>query len=100
MNQLAHELMGHTFAETIVQFPKPMLMVFGEEDAIVRPPTGDFYHLQKSSNNRYYVGIENCNHFPMLQETAKFNRLLLDFLASDSGMSDLVLKEYWKRRTH
>ncbi len=36
----------------------------------------------------------------MLDETAKFNRLLIDFLALDSGLSprELELKEEWKRR--
>ncbi|MBE2198499.1 MAG: alpha/beta hydrolase [Anaerolinea sp.] len=100
MNALAKELMGCNFAEDLNDFPRPILMVFGEEDSVIRPPSGDYYHLQKSGNNRYYVGIDNCSHFPMLQETAKFNRLLLDFLSSDGDMTALTLKEYWTRRTH
>ncbi|MCA9971452.1 MAG: alpha/beta hydrolase [Anaerolineales bacterium] len=100
MNRLAQELLGYNFAADLLNFPKPVLMVFGEADTVVNPPAGDYHHLQNSGNNRYYVGIDNCNHFPMLQETAKFNRLLLDFLASDDDMSELTLKEYWTRRTH
>jgi hypothetical protein len=36
----------------------------------------------------------------MLDETSKFNRLLTDFLALDSGVSprDLQMKEEWRRR--
>jgi hypothetical protein len=36
----------------------------------------------------------------MMDEAARFNRLLTDFLALDSGLSprELQLKEEWKRR--
>jgi len=36
----------------------------------------------------------------MIDESAKFNRLLTDFLALDSNVSpqELQLKEEWKRR--
>jgi hypothetical protein len=36
----------------------------------------------------------------MIDETARFNRLLTDFLALDSGASprELQLKDEWKRR--
>ncbi len=64
MNASAKELLGCNFAEDLTNFPRPLLMVFGEEDSVIKPPSGDYYHLQKSGNNRYYVGIDNCNHFP------------------------------------
>ncbi len=36
----------------------------------------------------------------MIDEAARFNRLLIDFLALDSGLSprELELKEEWRRR--
>jgi len=36
----------------------------------------------------------------MIDETIRFNRLLTDFLALDSGVSpsELQMKEEWKRR--
>jgi len=36
----------------------------------------------------------------MIDETARFNRLLIDFLALESGITpqELQLKEEWKRR--
>ncbi len=97
MNNLASEMLGCNFAEDLHDFPKPLLYVFGEEDVVVRPPTnnGDF----QPAGKQYFVGIDNCNHFPMLQETAKFNRLLLDFLSADDDIAELTLKEYWQRRT-
>lgn len=94
---LTRELLGYSFVEDIDTFPRPVLMVYGDDDSVVKPPTED---AQKTGTNRYYVNMDHCSHFPMLQETAKFNRLLLDFLASDGDMAALALKEYWQRRTH
>ena len=100
MNRLAGELSATNFASRLMECPRPVLMVFGEQDPIVQPPSGDYYHLQKPGNNRYYVGLSECNHFPMLQEKAKFNRLLIDFiLAKEDALKDLSEKEFWTRRT-
>jgi hypothetical protein len=46
------------------------------------------------------IPFEACGHFPMLDEPARFNRLLMDFLSLPSGTSprQLQLKEEWKRR--
>ena len=46
------------------------------------------------------VIFEQSGHFPMLDETKKFNRLLVDFLSLASGDSprELQLKDEWKRR--
>ena len=50
--------------------------------------------------NIHSIGLEESRHFPMLDEAAKFNRLLADFLALKSGSSltELGLKEEWRRR--
>jgi pimeloyl-ACP methyl ester carboxylesterase len=99
MNLLAQEIGQRNFADHLTDCERPLLMVFGEQDPLVQPPAGDYYHLQKNGQNRFYVGLENCNHFPMLQETAKFNRLLLDFSLAGDDLSKLEPKEYWYRRT-
>jgi hypothetical protein len=46
------------------------------------------------------VALEQSAHFPMLDDPARFNRLLTDFLALESGESprDLQMKEEWRRR--
>jgi hypothetical protein len=48
----------------------------------------------------HQVVLDSSSHFPMIDETARFNRLMTDFLALDSGVSprELQLKEEWKRR--
>lgn len=74
------------------------LLVHGDKDPLITPPadglTLDF------TNNVHRIGLEDSRHFPMLDEAAKFNRLLGDFLALKSGenLANLGLKEEWKRR--
>lgn len=101
MNQLAQELAKYNLAADLTICPRPILLIFGEQDPVVQPPSGDYYHLQKPGNNRYYVALDNCTHFPMLQEAAKFNRLLMDFFhGNEDDLLNLAPKEYWQRRTH
>jgi pimeloyl-ACP methyl ester carboxylesterase len=76
----------------------PCLMVYGASDPVVLPPTLDT--VLSLPEHIHSVVFEGSGHFPMLDETTKFNRLLVDFLALSSGESPrhLQLKEEWKRR--
>jgi len=75
----------------------PCLLVYGQNDPAITLPdtTPDNYPY-----NTHIMLLEQSGHFPMLEDTARFNRLLTDFLALESGESprDLQLKEEWKRR--
>ena len=77
----------------------PCLLVSGDQDPLVGLPN----NLELSSllsDFGQHVILEGAGYFPMLDSTAKFNRLLTDFLALDSGLSikELGLKEEWRRR--
>lgn len=74
------------------------LLVYGDKDPLITPPQDGA--LADFTNNVHRVGLEESRHFPMLDEASKFNRLLGDFLALKSGesLSNLELKEEWKRR--
>ncbi|HEY9151640.1 MAG TPA: alpha/beta hydrolase [Anaerolineales bacterium] len=81
------------FRETDV----PCLLVYGQNDpSIIVPPV----ESAPTSLHMHQINLEGSGHFPMLDEAARFNRLLIDFLALDSGLSprELELKEEWKRR--
>jgi pimeloyl-ACP methyl ester carboxylesterase len=74
-----------------------LLAVYGEKDDIIDPsPTRN---LSKHRYNVRPIGLSESKHFPMLEETAKFNRLLKDFLDVKDDLSILELKEEWRRRT-
>ena len=74
----------------------PCLLVYGEKDQAISLPT----YEAATSTFTHQVVLEGSGHFPMIEETIKFNRLLTDFLALDSGASpsELQMKEEWKRR--
>ena len=73
----------------------PTLFVYGERDQAITIPD----EAANSTLTQQFT-LEESGHFPMLDETVKFNRLLTDFLALESGASpsELEMKEEWKRR--
>ncbi|MGZ9233999.1 MAG: alpha/beta fold hydrolase [Anaerolineales bacterium] len=74
----------------------PCLLVYGDKDPAITTPDGEY----SLSTMTHQIELENSGHFPMIDETTKFNRLLTDFLALDSGLSprELQMKEEWRRR--
>jgi pimeloyl-ACP methyl ester carboxylesterase len=82
----------------IQQVPQLTLAVYGEKDNVVDPVPVRALNGQRA--NVRPIGMADSKHFPMLEETNKFNRLLKDFLeVGDNDLSALELKEEWKRRT-
>lgn len=74
----------------------PGLLVYGDKDPAITTPDEEF----SLSTMIHQIELEGSGHFPMIDETSKFNRLLTDFLALDSGLSprELQMKEEWRRR--
>lgn len=74
----------------------PCLLIYGDKDPAITTPDGEY----SLSTMTHQIEMESSGHFPMIDETTKFNRLLTDFLALDSGASprDLQMKEEWRRR--
>jgi pimeloyl-ACP methyl ester carboxylesterase len=76
----------------------PCLFVHGQNDPAVEMISNESAAALPES--MHYIVFEQSGHFPMLDETNKYNRLLNDFLSLASGESprQLQLKEEWKRR--
>jgi len=88
----------------------PLLIVHGERDTLVTPPSADTGPaflpvptqarvsgaVQGADEFIRQIGLKDSMHFPMLDEAARFQRLLRDFL--DGDLASLELKEEWKRR--
>ena len=74
----------------------PCLLVYGEKDPAIFAPDESF----PLSSMTHQVLLEGSGHFPMIDESVKFNRLLTDFLALESGSnpSELQMKDEWRRR--
>jgi len=73
------------------------LLVYGQNDPAITIPAFD---LDSAPSMMQTVILDQTGHFPMLDDSPRFNRLLNDFLALESGESprDLQLKEEWRRR--
>ena len=91
------ELQANNIPGAARQTNLPCLFVYGQNDLAVPPPNAEKLNL---SHLMHSIVLEGSGHFPMLEETQVFNRLLVDFLALDSGASpqELEIKEEWKRR--
>ena len=79
------------------QGTQPTLVIYGENDSVIDPEP--VYMLNGRRPNLRPIGLAASKHFPMLEEANKFNRLLKDFLGTGDDLSELTLKEEWKRRT-
>ena len=80
------------------QFATSCLLVHGANDPVVLPPRPE--QLNEMPETMHAVLFEPGGHFPMLDDSSKFNRLVTDFLMLASGETprQLQLKEEWKRR--
>jgi pimeloyl-ACP methyl ester carboxylesterase len=74
------------------------LLVHGLNDPAIQAPT--MVQMNSLPEKSHAIGFEESAHFPMLDESSRFNRLMVDFLTLPSGESprQLQLKEEWKRR--
>ncbi len=80
----------------LLALAQPVLLLYGRSDPLVRPPTDG--SLSGLGNRKRVMWMDNAQHFPMLEEHNKFNRLLMDFLEAGDDLSCLALKEEWQRR--
>jgi len=92
-------LMDKDLKTQFAELKPPCLLVYGEKDNVVTPPPEDGWQ-NGITGNVHRISLDESRHFPMLDEAAKFNRLLSDFLSLKSGedLTNLGLKEEWKRR--
>ncbi len=74
----------------------PVVLAYGERDPIVPPPDGAW--LGPMPAHRRQVLLGESRPFPMLEETPKFTRLLMDFMEAGNNLAQLELKEEWKRK--
>ncbi len=80
----------------LAKLEAPMVAVFGEKDMIVsheqaRHLRPDHTQLQQA------ISMPRSNHFPFLDQPNVFNRMLVDFLSSDSS-DPVQIKTEWRRR--
>lgn len=88
---------NYNFQEKLYQVKCNILLVFGEKDDVVDP--APIKALNNETSHVKYISLGGSRHFPMVDENAKFNRLLKDFADKNATLESLSLKEEWRRRT-
>lgn len=73
----------------------PLLAIYGEKDTIVPPDHAQFLNGDHGRPHQLIV-LPRANHFPFLEKSNAFDRLLLDFLVSEG--TPVEIKEHWRRR--
>lgn len=73
----------------------PLLAIYGEKDSIVPSEHARFLNLEHGNPHQLIV-LPRANHFPFLEDSTTFNRLLRDFFESEG--SPVEVKEHWRRR--
>ncbi|MBN1642738.1 MAG: alpha/beta fold hydrolase [Anaerolineae bacterium] len=75
----------------------PVLAVYGENDNVIAPPAAHDLEGNALGSRVHMLCMPEARHFPMLDRSSQFNRLLLDFLQSDD-LHAIALKNEWQRR--
>jgi pimeloyl-ACP methyl ester carboxylesterase len=85
--------------ETLEAIDVPMLTVYGARDTVVSPEQADV--LEENHYVARALVLPRTRHFPMLDQPAKFTRLLRDFMdvKNPEGLQELTIKREWRRRT-
>ncbi|MBN1813769.1 MAG: alpha/beta fold hydrolase [Anaerolineae bacterium] len=90
-------VMGYDLRDVLSPLEEtPVLLAYGGDDPLIRVPEPAW--LEDFEDNVRSMSLDGAQHFPMLEERNKFNRLLKDFLDTEGDLESLTLKEEWQRR--
>jgi pimeloyl-ACP methyl ester carboxylesterase len=78
----------------LARLDRPLLAVYGANDSIVNHDQADL--LRDEYRSVQVLKMHGSNHFPFLDQPNVFNRMLLDFLASEG--TPVEIKAEWRRR--
>jgi pimeloyl-ACP methyl ester carboxylesterase len=87
----------NTFRE-LLQIGVPTLALLGEADTLMKLPEETVLSQLSARQQFKLIVLAGTRHFPMLEDPAKFTRLLRDFLEAPD-ITELEMKDEWKRRT-
>ncbi len=84
---------------TLGRVEVPLLAVYGDSDSVVSVSQAE--ELDENHYAARAIVLPGAHHFPMLDQTTKFSRLLHDFIdvSTPEELQELTIKEEWRRRT-
>jgi pimeloyl-ACP methyl ester carboxylesterase len=90
---------NYNLAAELQKLVVPTLLLHGEDDPIIGAPSEallEQVNLGKQKGSFLPFIEPSLRHFPMLEITAKFNRLLIDFLEAQD-LINVQFKDQWRR---
>jgi pimeloyl-ACP methyl ester carboxylesterase len=99
LTKSAQSFTGVNLAAELHRLPSATLLLHGKDDPLLPPPDDDLIRRinQGKPEGHFLAFIEpGLRHFPMLEITAKFNRLLIDFLDAQD-LTNVQFKDQWIR---
>ncbi len=88
--------LSQDLTDFLFEIDLPTMLVYGKQDGIVQVPEEDL--LEDFDYSVYAFIFSEAQHYPMLEETNKFNRLLRDFLLHKDDWDKIQVKDEWRRR--
>lgn len=98
LDQSTSQLPSLAMGDDLQQIDCPILLIFGARDTLIKYPSRGSDDDERLSPGRQCILLEDCSHFPMLEQPAVFNRLIREYIDSPEPAS-LEPKNYWQRRT-
>lgn len=83
--------------QKLLKTPAPALAIFGSNDSFIQTPDETILETVASHEQIRLLVLQNIRHFPMLEDTARFMRLLKEFLEAPD-LQQIEMKDEWKRR--
>lgn len=80
----------------LLRLKAPTVIIYGDKDMVV--DSRYLHALKDFKASIKALCLRGAQHFPMLEEAGKFNRLLKEFLALGVELDKLEFKEEWRRR--
>jgi pimeloyl-ACP methyl ester carboxylesterase len=99
MLKSAQSFSNYNLAADLQKLTAPTLLLHGEDDPILAPPSDELLRQinRGKAPGAFLPFVEpTLRHFPMLEITAKFNRLLTDFLEAQD-LINVQFKDQWRR---
>ncbi|NTU79150.1 MAG: alpha/beta hydrolase [Chloroflexales bacterium] len=97
LTSVQESLLDTDLRAQVTALERPLLAVYGGQDKIITPEHASFLNDLVDRPVQMLV-LPKANHFPFLEHSTTFSRLLLDFLISQG--TPVEIKEEWKRRVN
>jgi pimeloyl-ACP methyl ester carboxylesterase len=97
LSSVQESILEANMQQELLGLAVPLLAVYGGQDKIVSPEQASFFN-ELANRPAQLLMLPKANHFPFLEQSNTFSRLLLDFLVSQG--TPVEIKEEWRRRVN